>query len=104
MNDPKITAEIVRRIVQRQPLQIKDMEAELLDRPDKDDPLNEKLVLAVKSWINGEQGAWVIDIRNVHRGDRGELVSRLIDGAVEEIIAKPNQDVTSASANRRTVS
>lgn len=99
MSDPKITAEIVRRIVQRQSLQIKDMEA-LLDQPDKTDPFNMWVVLVVQARINGKRGAWVIQTRN---DNRSELVSRLIDGAVEEIIAKPNQDETFAAANPRSL-
>jgi hypothetical protein len=98
MNDPKIASEIVRRIDQR--LQIKDVEASLLDQADKCDPLNERAVLAVEALVDGKQCGWVIQTRNNHRGDRDELVSRLVDGAVEEIIAKPNQDVTSPAANR----
>ena len=72
----------------------------MLDQPDKNDPFNELAVLAVKARVNGKQGAWVIQTRN---DNRGEHVSRLIDGAVEEIIAKPNQDATSADKNRRSV-
>lgn len=100
MNDPKITGEIVRRIVRRQALEIKDMEAWLLDQPDRTDLFNMWTMLVVRAWINGKRGAWVIQSRTDNRDD---IVSRLIDGAVEEIIAKPNQDQTSAAANRRTV-
>lgn len=101
MNDPEITAEIIRRITGRQPgLQIKDTEAWLWDKADKVDPFNVWAVLAVKARIGGKSGAWVVQTRNDKGGD---LVSRLLDGAVEEMIAKPDQDEASAAVNRRTV-
>jgi hypothetical protein len=78
MNDSKITREIVQRIVQRQqPPQIREVEAWLLDQPDKVDPFNMWVVLGVKARVNGKRGAWVIQTRN---DNSGEVVSRLIDG------------------------
>ena len=95
------TAEIIKRLVQRGGgTGVSNMEATLLTDADKVDPFNMWAVLAVEARINGKPGAWVVQTPNDGSQD---VVSRLLDGMVEQIMSNPDQDRGSAATNRTTV-